>query len=350
MSNVLAVIGAQYGSEGKGVIVNKLANKFDIHVRVGGPNAGHSFKHEGRTIKQRSVPCGWTNPNAIMVIGRGAIIDPEVLIKEVKEIEVFDPNIRNRLLIDENAWVITPWDREAERDRGMRESIGSTLEGVGVARALQLARDPGHDRRAKNFGQDGWAKDFRLVDTVNILHANGAVNSRRILLEGTQGTGLSLVHGQWPYCTSSDITTGSLASAVGIPCQIVDCMLVARTFPIRVAGNSGPMFHEVTWDYISDRMGRETVERTTVTKNVRRIGMWDTELFQRSVWLNGPRWLAITFADYLDPTIEMATDYFQLTPPVRDFISMVERVAGCPVAMVGTGGPNWSVIEMENIK
>src|SRR5690606_3570968 len=84
--HVLAVVGAQYGSEGKGVIVNHIANRYQVHVRVGGPNAGHSFVHKGRVWKMQVIPCGWTNPDAILVLGRGMLVNPETLALELREL------------------------------------------------------------------------------------------------------------------------------------------------------------------------------------------------------------------------------------------------------------------------
>src|SRR5207302_1541674 len=123
----LAVIGAQYGSEGKGVIVHHLAHDFQVHVRVGGPNAGHTFFHEGKYFKMRSLPCGWVNPDAALVIGAGAIIDPQVLMHEIALIEDAGYSVRERLFIDPSAWCIVEEDRDIERRERMDDEIGSTL-------------------------------------------------------------------------------------------------------------------------------------------------------------------------------------------------------------------------------
>src|SRR5690606_22186217 len=113
--HVLAVVGAQYGSEGKGVIVNHIANRYQVHVRVGGPNAGHSFVHKGRIWMLQVVPCRWTNPDAIRVLGRGMLANPEPLARELREIEQVDPTIHDRLLIDGQAGVL---DLMFEREEG----------------------------------------------------------------------------------------------------------------------------------------------------------------------------------------------------------------------------------------
>lgn len=341
---VLAVVGAQFGSEGKGVIVNHLADQYDIHVRTGGPNAGHSFKHNGRTWKQQCVPCGWTNPAATLVIGRGAVVDLGRVELECEAIAEHggDPDIYDRLVIDPDAWVVTPEDRQHEGHRHMRDNIGSTTEGVGSARCARIWRDPSLDRRVRTVLRG--KHPYRVEDTVRILH-DMRMAGRPILLEGTQGTGLSLYHGQWPYCTSADTTAAALASAAGIPPQHVQCLLVARTFPIRVAGNSGPLHRELSWDILQARLGKDVTERTTVTNLVRRIGVWDRRLFHRSVMLNGPSAIALTFADYVDPACEGETDPSKLTEPVLEFIKDVEEQAARGVWLVGTGGPEWSVIE-----
>lgn len=121
--------------------------------------------------------------------------------------------------------------------------------------------------------------------------------------------------------------------------------MVVRTFPIRVAGNSGPLRDEVDWKYISDRLGRDTLERTTVTKKVRRIGLWDDDLFLKSVQLNAPTQLALTFADYLNPDDEGVDDYGGLSPITTEFVEYLEKLSEAPVTFVGTGGPDWQLID-----
>jgi len=339
---VLAVVGAQYGSEGKGVIVNHLAPQFDVHVRVGGPNAGHTFLYKGKEYKMRSIPCGWTNPNAVLVIGRGAIVNPATLKEELELIERVDPSIRDRLFVDSDAWCITPDDVSDEGAAEMQATIGSTLEGVGAARMRRIARSPRADHR---FGliAKGWGMEPYSHPETAILLNWYASAGRKVLLEGAQGFGLSLIHGQWPYVTSADTSASQLAADCGFgPRAITDVLLVIRTMPIRVGGNSGPLYGEMTWEQLSKGLGRSVREYTTVTKRLRRIGGWDETLIQEARIINGARYAALTFADYLDPLIEGQDS---LTGHVKDFIQYLELRHSLDVCYVGTGGPNLTVIE-----
>ena len=131
-----------------------------------------------------------------------------------------------------------------------------------------------------------------------------------VLIEDTQGSALSLLHSHWPYCTSIDTNASGIISEVGIaPSRVTNVLMVCRSYPIRVAGNSGPMNNEITWDELAEITGNYiTPEKTTVTKKVRRIAKWDDELFAQSCLLNEPTEIALTFADYIDKDLHGATD------------------------------------------
>lgn len=340
---VTAVVGAQFGSEGKGVIVNKIASQYEVHVRTGGPNAGHSFYHKGKRWAMQSVPCGWTNRSAQLVLGRGAVIHEATLQRELLALEKAGIRMKGRLLVDHNAVILQNRHQLAEGGtKGhLHKAIGSTGEGVGACRLDHLSRLVGSTLLAKN-SKTRWLRET-LADTVDFVNS-ADLQGADVLLEGTQGFGLSLVHGEWPYVTSRDTTAGTLAVDAGLPpSAITDVLLVARTYPIRVAGNSGPLEQETDWKTISERMGRSIEEHTTVTKKTRRIGAWDEQLFQRACLVNRPTRVAITFADYLDPEIEGKN---KLTKTVRSFVQYAQTLAGVPVSYVGTGGKEWHVITL----
>ncbi|KKK79193.1 hypothetical protein LCGC14_2835950, partial [marine sediment metagenome] len=140
---VTALVGAQYGSEGKGVIAAKIAHLYSVHVRTGGPNAGHSFIHEGKVHVQQVIPCGWKNPRAKLVIGAGMLLDMGQLRREIRVIEKYDPGILDRLWIDSAAGVLDPrfHEQEGGTKGEIHERIGSTGEGVGAARVARINRD-----------------------------------------------------------------------------------------------------------------------------------------------------------------------------------------------------------------
>ena len=331
MTTVL--VGAQYGSEGKGVVAHRILvdainekKPFSVCIRTGGPNAGHTFVHEGKKVVVQTVPCGLADPNCELLLGPGAVINPRQLAREIEMLEALGFDIRSRLYVDERATVLTMEheNQEGHTHGSMHAAIGSTGEGVGAARAARMSRSG--DRILVQDRKDEFC-DLMVTDTVNR-------HKGRMLLEGTQGSGLSLVHGPWPYTTSADTNAAQFCADAGVsPLSVREVALVARTMPIRVAGNSGPLYKELTWEQLSERLGMQVVEHTTVTKKRRRIGEWDQALFDRAVQLNRPTWVALTFMDYVNPADRLVTQWDKLSCEGLEFIKKIS----IPVRYAGTG-------------
>jgi len=327
--HVLAVVGAQYGSEGKGVVVNYLANRYRVHVRTGGSNAGHAFFYKGRVWKMHVIPCGWTNPEAILVLGRGMLVNPEILLRELEAIREVDPTIDERLIIDTQAGIL---------DRSFHEKEG------GTARIARIRRGPSRFKLAKDVADEYGLRRYLRENTPKLLQQY-LDDVQNVLLEGTHGSGLSLIHGPWPYVASHDTNAAQLAADAGIPPMLVNrVLLVARTYPVRVAGNSGPLKNEMTWEEISRRVGKRVVERTPVTDNIR-VGEWDEELLDNAVTLNRPTSIAITFMDYLSPQDEGKTQWEDLSDTAKRFVCYVESRFRIRVSLIDTGGPNWAIVD-----
>jgi adenylosuccinate synthase len=345
------IFGGQFGSEGKGVIAGHLADDYDVHIRVGAPNAGHSFIAYDRLWKMQTIPCGWANPEAVLIIGRGGLIDPVLLRREVEAIAEVDPSIYTRLVIDPLCGILDLVFHEMEGGihGEMHDRIGSTGEGVGPAREARISRDPERFRLYRDLAEeDVWFAQFEREDTPAYIEALRTAHGYKVLLEGAQGQGLSLIHGPWPHCTSTDPGPAQLCADVGIPLKDIGRIIaVFRTFPIRVAGTSGPLKDEMTWEEMSKRLGRETTEITTVTLKTRRIGKWDDELARQCVLLHGPTEIALTFIDYVNPDDEGQDLYDWLSEKSRGFVSSLEKLTGLPVTFVGTGGPKLSVIRRQ---
>jgi adenylosuccinate synthase len=176
--------------------------------------------------------------------------------------------------------------------------------------------------------------------------AGAIVAGQRILLEGTQGTGLSLHHGDYPHVTTRDTTVaGCLADAGIAPSNVRKIIMVCRTYPIRVGGPSGPMAHEVDMAEIYRRSGipledLEKNERTTTTNRPRRIAEFDWVQFRDSVQLNGPTDIALTFVDYFDVNNRKAFRFEQLSQETIRFVGEIERISGRPVSLLSTDF-NW---------
>lgn len=299
------LVGGQYGSEGKGAIAAHIANQYNAHVRVGSPNAGHTIYWNGAKHVMQSIPCGWINPEAVIVIGRGALLNMKQFMKELVHIMSYYPNFLDRLKIDPEAGIL---DEKFHQQEGgvngeMHRRIGSTGEGVGPARVARINRDPNEFRQFKDIAEEYGLEKCLSPNTPKSL-ATMQDRGYNILIEGTQGSALSLLHSYWPYCTSIDTNAAGIISEVGIaPSRVTDVLMVCRTYPIRVAGNSGPMNCETTWEELSKKIGRNVTEKTTVTKKTRRVADWDDELFVQSYLLNAPTEIALTFADYIDPGV-----------------------------------------------
>lgn len=338
---VTAVVGAQFGSEGKGAIINVIAYDYNVHVRTGGPQAGHTIVHRGQEFKMRCIPCGWVNPDACLYIGPGGVVNPRQLQREIEMIEAAGYSVSGRLFIDQDATPLTEGHENAEghTSGGLHNRIGSTGEGVGEARAAWMKRD---SDTIECYG-DFVAEHYPDLQEYTCGHVPSELRHKyeggaSILFEGTQGFGLSLHHGYWPYVTSHDTTPAQLLADAGFPAQhLTDVIMVARTFPIRVAGNSGPLLGEFTWEKFCKHIGEDVPrEFTTVTKLPRRIGKWDHDLVARAATVMAPTELVLTFADYLSPGDQGVTNYDELSATTKQF---VQYLGSCfaPVRFVGTG-------------
>lgn len=335
------LVGGQYGSEGKGAIVAHVADDYQIHVRVGSPNAGHTIYWNGEKHVMQSIPCGWINPNAVIVIGRGALINMKQFMKELVHIMQYYPDFKQRLVIDACAGILD--ERFHEEEGGingeMHKRIGSTGEGVGPARMARISRDPNKFRLFMDV-----AEEYELTECMKyntpLFIAEGHDHGANVMIEGTQGSGLSLLHSFYPYCTSIDTNAAGIISEVGVaPSRVSNVLMVVRTYPIRVAGNSGPMKNEITWDELNKRTGGGIKqEKTTVTKKVRRIAEWDPALFNQSCLLNDPTEIALTFADYIDPNIKGSTKYSDFTDSYKlNFFIKDNNIPMDKLVYVGTG-------------
>lgn len=346
-SRLTVVVGGQYGSEGKGAIAAHLSRHADdkhVAVRVAGPNAGHTaYDREGNKFAFRTLPvAAVTNPSALLVLAQGSEIDPPVLIEEIELAEKHGHKVTDRLWIDASATVITDAHKEAEADASLTKNIGSTGKGIGAARAERIMRKaPLWGKEAPKWGLTDLIRYNTAYDLNVALRHHGDV-----LIEGTQGHGLSLHGPHYPQTTSSDCHAVDFCAMAGISPWLADqlrIVVVARSYPIRVAGNSGPLKGETTWQ----ELGLQE-ERTTVTKKVRRVGQWDAELIRGAVLANGggrlgtrlgPVEIAWTMADQRFPEVAGLDGFIpwvDLPGKARDEIRKIEEHAGAQVTFMGT--------------
>lgn len=332
---VSIVVGGQFGSEGKGKVSLELVRMADAPriavVRVGGPNSGHTaYNRAGRKFALRQLPAGAIDRNVDVVFPAGSFIDLDVL---QNEIELLDYP-RDRIFISPYASIITPEQKAWEVDAGLVSGIGSTGSGVGAAIMASVAREAANFPLQRRDAQHCQPLEQYLCDTTTKMRqwlSDGA----RVVIEGTQGFGLSLYDGgYWPKATSRCTTAASALTETGLsPIDVDEVVLVLRSFPIRVAGESGPLPNETTWEDIAKSAGieRSICEFTTVTKNLRRVGQFDPDVVKAAIAANNPTMIVLNHMDYLGQMSDMVDP----SSKVSEFISMVEGAAAARIAYVG---------------
>ncbi len=334
------LVGGQYGSEGKGNVAFYLAQDYDVLVRVGGPNAGHKVPMP-TPYTHVLLPSGtMANESAQLVIGPGATLDIDQLLREVAECNVE----QERLSIDRQAMIIEQADVAAETR--LVAGIGSTGKGGGAASARRITgRSPSDGQAPVRLARDVPELAPYVRDTSIVLDEAFSAK-KRVMLEGTQGTALSLYHGYYPHVTSRDTTTaGCLAEAGIAPQRLRRTIMVCRTYPIRVKspdeGTSGPMSQDLDWQTIAARSGVAAEELLALEKGSRsgkqrRVAEFDWALLRRAAELNGATDIALTFTDYINVNNRSARRYDQLSPETIQFVEEVERVAQVPVSLLTT--------------
>ncbi len=326
------IVGGFYGDEGKGKIIAYLSLKDNpqIAVRGGvGANAGHTFVHNNQTYKVRMLPSAVLNPKTQLLIGAGVLITPEVLIDESRKY-----NAENRTIIDNHCGIIDESHIKRDKENShLKNTIGTTGTGTGPAnsdRALRILN------LAKNV--DGLKKYLGNVSDI----VNESIDkSQSVLIEGTQGTFLSLYHGDYPFVTSKDVTASGICSDVGIgPKKVDDVILVFKAYVTRVGG--GPLENEISPDEAA-KLG--WVEYGSVTGRQRRASPFNLELAKKSIKINSATQLAVTKLDVVFPECAGLTEYSKLTSKPRQFIENMEANLGVKVVLIGTGAEINQIID-----
>jgi adenylosuccinate synthase len=328
---VTVVVGGQFGSEGKGKVAHFLSAQMRASavVRVGGSNAGHTVIDSfGNPIVFRQLPTASLLPNVICGLAAGSYISPNILFDEISRTGL----TKDRLLIDPNAVIITEDEELRERSGSLRKSIGSTLSGTGAAVQRRLDR---RDTAMLARNEPSLADYIRPVADFlrNALTAN-----KRVLIEGTQGFGLSVLHSDdYPFVTSRDTTAAAFVSEVGLsPLDVDDIVMVLRAFPIRVGGNSGPLPNEIDWTAVTKESGSSTpiIEHTSVTKTVRRVARFDPTIVRHAIAVNTPTRIVLNHLDYIDSTCAGEN---RLSKKDLRFLDEIETGIDTPIDYVGLG-------------
>jgi len=338
------VVGGQYGSEGKGKVVALLASRSNSPwlVRCGGPNSGHTVTIHGNDFILRQVPCSSEPHGATFCISAGCAIDETVLLRELDLLNID----RQRIIVDPRAVIVNEEDREAER-RALKD-IASTCSGTGAASVRRMSR-----RSDVSLANTSEAILGRCrVETVAPLLHSVLDDGGDVIVEGTQGFALSLLHGpDYPFVTSRDTTAAGFAMEVGLsPRLINDVVMVVRTFPIRVGGPSGPFADEISWEEIARISGAPQAqpEYTSVTKRLRRVARFNLSAVQSACRYNRPTSLAVMGMDRLEYENTGVTELTNLTRRARAFLDELGLETGVPIQFAGTGFGTVDTIHLTN--
>ncbi len=362
-------VGAQWGDEGKGKIVDHLSSRADLVVRFqGGPNAGHTLVVDGETTVLHLIPSGILVPDTLNLIGPGVVVDPEVLLREISGLQAKGIAVsRERLRISDRAHVILPvhtaLDRARERYRG-KGAIGTTGRGIGPAYEsrvnrtgvrIQDLREPdtlldrlGDALLERNFlleklyGEapveatalleqaSGWGKALApYIDDVSVTIDQALRANRNVLLEGAQGTLLDVDHGTYPFVTSSTTLAGGACAGAGIgPTRIDRVLGISKAYTTRVGG--GPFPTEET-GAAGEHLGRVGHEFGATTGRKRRCGWLDMVVLRHAVRVNGITGLALLKLDVLTGLHEVKAciAYRVDGKEVRDFPASARLLARC---------------------
>jgi len=341
MSNVI-VLGAQWGDEGKGKVVDLLAERFDVVARYqGGHNAGHTVYIGPTKFVLKLIPSGILRPGVMAVIGNGVVVDLQALSEEMATLETAGIDVSKQLRISNRAHVIFPFHRLVEKMSEARENripIGTTARGIGPCyedkigrRGIRMADlyDPesfhelydtlvedkktlaatfnltdGVDYVAMRTQIEALAEKFKplVCDTAALL-AEAIANRQNILFEGAQGTMLDIDHGTYPFVTSSSASAGGASTGTGVPPTRIDGVIgVSKAYITRVG--SGP-FPTESHDGMGELLRREGKEFGAVTGRPRRCGWFDAPLLRYTAIVNGFDTLMITKLDVLDTLDEI---------------------------------------------
>jgi adenylosuccinate synthase len=383
-----AIIGTQWGDEGKGKITDCLAEYADLVVRFqGGTNAGHTIGVGGEIFKLHLLPSGILRKGVMAIIGNGVVVDPEELLEEIRMVESRGITVEG-LRISDRANVIMPYhkilDGAEEKSRGPR-GVGTTGRGIGPCYSDKISRygvrigdlmdkatleekinmiypikegmmtvfgAPTQDT-VKNiintYSSYGSALGKYVTDT-SVLINDAIRNGKNVLFEGAQGTMLDIDHGTYPYVTSSSCVAGGICTGAGVPpSSIKEVVGVVKAYTTRVG--RGPFVTELTGG-LGEYLQKRGCEFGTTTGRARRCGWLDLVIVRHAVRINGITSLAITKIDVLSgmEELKIATDYEIEGQIVKDFPSSISKlVRARPIYQEFDGWKDWTKDETEKI-
>lgn len=364
MGNIV-VVGVQWGDEGKGKIVDLLAQEADIVARSqGGANAGHTIFRKDREFVLHLIPCGILYPEKVCILGNGVVIDPKVLFEEVDELQNYGISMGDRFFISDSAHITLPYHKQVDGARELSRRLGTTQRGIGPTYVDKMGRigirtsdlldfeifteKLKKNAEEKNFilrefyKETGWdwqdtLEEFQrygerlrpwITDT-SLLINKALDEGKRILFEGAQGTLLDIDFGTYPYVTTSNASAGGVCTGLGIgPTRIQQVLGVAKAYTTRVGEGPLPTEFSPDLDEMMRIMGREY---GATTGRPRRCGWLDALVVRKSVRVNGAESLAITKLDVLDglERLRICVGYQYRGRTLSEFPNQIEVLQEC---------------------
>lgn len=335
------VVGGQAGDEGKGKIGAYLAytKNHSCSVRVGGPNAGHTTIVNGKAYMLRNLPAGFVNPKTKLVLGAGCYTKTQWLLEEIKLTQT-----HSRVLIDPRVVIITEEQTERERQNAhMMDKIASVGTGLGQAVVdrinrcnLKFAKD---EPELKNF----------ICDTSQYLNKE-LEKGNSLLVEGTQGIKLSLLHGEYPYVTSRDTTAGTFLAEAGLgPRYVGDVYAVFKPYVTRV-GHGGPLEREITDEKDLTYYHTKGREVGSVSKRKRRVGAFELENAVKTIRINSANKIALTHIDMFEGNSQIK-NFGDLTNGAKKFLDSLESLKKTypypEISLISSGPDLLDVLEVK---
>jgi len=364
----IVVVGAQWGDEGKGKVIDVLTEDADILIRFqGGHNAGHTVIADGEEFIFHLIPSGLLHPGKVGLIGNGVVVDPEALLNEMERLKARGIDVERAVKLSDQAHLIFPYHKRLDvLEEGARTGgrIGTTGRGIGpcyvdkVARCgirvadlcseqvfaaklksnvteknrlfklLYQAPPESYEQLFESYRQYARQLQPHVVNGAHFLQ-DAMARGKRLLFEGAQGTLLDIDHGTYPYVTSSNATAGGACTGAGVPPTAIDRILgVVKAYTTRVG--EGPLPTEFG-DELMQQIRTRGNEFGATTGRPRRCGWFDAVVARHAVRVNGCQSIAVTKLDVLDdmPTIQICVGYRDGRHTLSEFPSDIERLARC---------------------
>ena len=363
----LVVVGAQWGDEGKGKVIDVLSEQADILIRYqGGNNAGHTVIVDGEEFVFHLVPSGLLHKGRVGLIGNGVVIDPEALLEEMARLRSRGIDVGQAVKISDQAHVIFPYHKRLDlaREASRSTRLGTTGRGIGPCYVDKVARtgirvgdlyhpDAFAEKLKANVAEKnrlletiyheapfsyeelltrylGYAKTLapHVVNSMRFLR-EAMAQGKRLLFEGAQGTLLDIDHGTYPYVTSSNATAGGACTGAGVPPTAIDRVIgVVKAYTTRVG--EGPLPTEFPAS-LMEQVRTKGKEFGATTGRPRRCGWFDAVVARHAVWVNGCDSIAVTKLDVLDEmdTIQICVAYRDASQRIEEFPSETARLAQC---------------------